>query len=136
MFKGNNRSIKKRCEICSKLTIKTPRRRQRRRIGVFIDNFEHISYIFLLFLLLTLNKINVTLIIYDWILRSKKQRWFFLAHYKYYWSKFWIKLSLPITYATWIWLKLLVSLYLYLHCGVLESFFFQVEPLLRSLLWA
>ena len=32
------------CEICSKLTIKTPERRQRRRSGVFIVNFEYISY--------------------------------------------------------------------------------------------
>ena len=35
-----------RCEICSKLTIKTPEWRQSRRFGVFIVNFEHISYFF------------------------------------------------------------------------------------------
>ena len=28
LFKVNNRNIRKRCEICSKLTIKTPERRQ------------------------------------------------------------------------------------------------------------
>ena len=39
-----------------KLTIKTPERHQRRRSGVFIVNFEHISHLFLVFLLLTLNK--------------------------------------------------------------------------------
>ena len=47
---------RKRCEICSKLIIKTPERRQCRCSGVFIVNFEHISHLFLVFLLLTLNK--------------------------------------------------------------------------------
>ena len=36
MFKVNNRNTKTRCEICSKLTIKTPERRQWRRSGVFV----------------------------------------------------------------------------------------------------
>ena len=31
-----------RCEICSKLTIKKPERRQWRRCGVLIVNFQHI----------------------------------------------------------------------------------------------
>ena len=53
MFKVNNRNAGKRCEICSKLTIKTPERCV--RTGVFIVNFEHISHLVLLFLLLTLN---------------------------------------------------------------------------------
>ena len=35
MFKVNNRSTRTRCEICSKLTIKTPERRQWHRSGVF-----------------------------------------------------------------------------------------------------
>ena len=55
LFKVNNRNTRKRSEICSKLTIKTPERRQRRRSGVFIVNFEHISHLFLVLLLLTLN---------------------------------------------------------------------------------
>ena len=55
LLKVNNRNSRKRCEICSKLTIKT-RERRRRRSGVFIVNFEHVSHLFLLFLLLTLNK--------------------------------------------------------------------------------
>ena len=38
-------------EIYSKFTIKTPERR--RRSGVFIVNFEHISHLVLVFLLLT-----------------------------------------------------------------------------------
>ena len=50
LFKSN-RNIRKRCEICSKLTIKTPERRQLRRLGVF----EHVSHFLLVFLLLTLN---------------------------------------------------------------------------------
>ena len=53
LFKVNNRNTIKRCEISSKLTIKTPERR--RRSGVFTVNFEHISHLFLVFLL-TLNK--------------------------------------------------------------------------------
>ena len=54
LFKVNNRNSKKRCEISSKLTIKTPKRHQKRH-PVFIANFEHISHLFLAFLLLTLN---------------------------------------------------------------------------------
>ena len=45
-------TVEKRCEICSKLTLKTPERRR----GVFIGNFEHISPFFLVCLLLALNK--------------------------------------------------------------------------------
>ena len=47
LLKVNNRNIRTRCEICSKLTMKSP--------GVFIVNFEHISHLALVFLLLTLN---------------------------------------------------------------------------------
>ena len=39
MFKVNNRT---KCEICLKLTMKIPERRQWPRSGVFIVNFEHI----------------------------------------------------------------------------------------------
>ena len=55
-FKVNNRNTRTRCEICSKLTRKTPERRHWRRSGVFIVNFEHISHLALVFLLLTLNR--------------------------------------------------------------------------------
>ena len=34
--------LEKGFEICSKLTIKTPERRQWRRFGVFIVNFEYV----------------------------------------------------------------------------------------------
>ena len=47
--------IETRCEICSKLTIKIPERRDWRRSGIFVVNFEHISRLALVFLLLTLN---------------------------------------------------------------------------------
>ena len=43
-------------EIYSDLTIKTLERRHWRRSGVFIVNFEQISHIVLVFLLLILNK--------------------------------------------------------------------------------
>ena len=56
MFKVNNKNTRTRCEICSKLTIKMPERRQWRRFGVFIVNFEHISQLVLVFLLLTLSR--------------------------------------------------------------------------------
>ena len=41
--KFNNRKTRARCEICSKLTIKAPERRQWRCYSVFIDNFEHVK---------------------------------------------------------------------------------------------
>ena len=49
LFKVNNRNTRTRCEICSKLTIKTP------ELLLTIVNFEHISHLVLVFLLLTLN---------------------------------------------------------------------------------
>ena len=55
-FKVNNRDTKTRCKICLKLTIKTLERRQWRRSSVFIVNFEHISHLVLVILLLALNK--------------------------------------------------------------------------------
>ena len=53
LFKVKNKNIRKRCEICSKLTTKT---RYWHCSGIFIVNFEHISHLFGVFLLLTLNK--------------------------------------------------------------------------------
>ena len=43
LLEVNNKNTKKRCEMCSKLTIKTP------NSGVFIVNSEHISHLFLAF---------------------------------------------------------------------------------------
>ena len=45
-----------RCEICSKLKIKSPERPQWSRSGVFFVKFEHISHLILKFLLLTLSR--------------------------------------------------------------------------------
>ena len=57
LFKVNNRNTaRKRCAICSNLTIKILEPRHSRRSGVFIVTFEHISHLFLIFLLLILNK--------------------------------------------------------------------------------
>ena len=55
LFKVNNSNIKKRCEIPSKLT-EISERLQWRSSEVFIVNPEHISHIFLVFLLLTLKE--------------------------------------------------------------------------------
>ena len=55
LLKVNNRNTRTRCEICSKLTARTLERRYWRRSGVFVVNFEHISHLVLVFLLLTLN---------------------------------------------------------------------------------
>ena len=51
MFKVNSKNTRTRCEICSKLIIKTPEWRQWCLSGVFIVNFEYILH--LVFLLLT-----------------------------------------------------------------------------------
>ena len=47
MFKVNIRNTSTRCEICSNLNNK----------GIFIVNFEHISHLVLVFLLLTLSRL-------------------------------------------------------------------------------
>ena len=73
LLKVNNKNSKKWCKICSKLTIKAPKRRQSRRSGVFIVNFEHISQLFSEFLLLTLNKLILNASRDIWVrLRLKK----------------------------------------------------------------
>ena len=55
LLKVNNKNTRTRCETCSKLKIKTPERRQKCRSSVFIVDFEDISHVVLVFLLLTLN---------------------------------------------------------------------------------
>ena len=54
LLKVNNKNTRKMCEICSKLTIKTPERRPWHCSGVIIVNFEHTSHLVLVFLSLTL----------------------------------------------------------------------------------
>ena len=55
LLKVNNRNTRTKCEIFSKLAIKTPERRQWRHFGVFIVNLEQIPHLVLVFLLLTFN---------------------------------------------------------------------------------
>ena len=55
LLKGNNWNTRTRCEICSKLPIKTAEQRHRRRSGAFIVNLKHILLLALVFLLLTFN---------------------------------------------------------------------------------
>ena len=54
-FKFINRSTRTSCEKYWKLTIKTPERRQC-RCSFFIANFEHVSLLVLVFLMLTLRR--------------------------------------------------------------------------------
>ena len=56
LFKVNNRKTRTRCEICLKLTIKTPKRCHWCQSGVFFVNFEHILHLILVFLLITLSR--------------------------------------------------------------------------------
>ena len=56
LYKVNNRNTRKMREICSKLIIKTSELRQWPLSGVFIVTFKHISHLFLVLALLTLNK--------------------------------------------------------------------------------
>ena len=48
-FTCSNKNTRTRCETCLTLVIKIPERCQRRRFGIFIINFEHISHLFLVF---------------------------------------------------------------------------------------
>ena len=56
LLKVNNRNTRRRCEICSKLTMKTPEWHHWRRSGEIINNSEHTSHLVLVFLLLTLSR--------------------------------------------------------------------------------
>ena len=62
LVKVNYRNTRK-CEICSKLTIKTLERPQWRRSGAFIVNFEHI----LLLLCSGVSIINIEHVIAGWV---------------------------------------------------------------------
>ena len=56
MFNVSSRNTRTRCEIFSKLTVKSPGRRHWRPSGVFIVYFGHISHLFLVFVLSTLTR--------------------------------------------------------------------------------
>ena len=58
MLKVNNRNTRTRCEIHSKLIIKTTERRHWPRSDVFIVNFEYIWHFVQVFLWLTLSRYN------------------------------------------------------------------------------
>ena len=55
ILKVNNTKARRKWEICSKLTIKTPERLHWSRPGAFNVNSEHISHLFLVLLVLTYN---------------------------------------------------------------------------------
>ena len=55
MLKGNNRNTRTRSEICSKLIKKRPEQHRWPYSRVFTVNFERISHLVLVLLLLTLN---------------------------------------------------------------------------------
>ena len=55
LVQSGDRYTRKKSEIFSQLTIKTPEQRHGHSSDVFIVNFEQISHIFLVFLLLTLS---------------------------------------------------------------------------------
>ena len=56
LFKVNNENTRTVFDICSKLTIKIPKRRHKSYFIVFSVNFEKISHMFQVFALLTLKK--------------------------------------------------------------------------------
>ena len=62
----NNKSTRNRCQICSKLTIKTSERRHGRRSGVFIINFEHISHLFSSVSTVDFEQVNVSWVTVSW----------------------------------------------------------------------
>ena len=56
MFNVNNGNTRTSCEIYPKLTIKTPEKRYSGHSGVFFVNFEQISHLVLVVLLLALSR--------------------------------------------------------------------------------
>ena len=59
LFRVNKKPTRTRCEMCWKLTIKTPVRCQWRRSGAFIVDFEHNLHLALMSLLLTLSRYEI-----------------------------------------------------------------------------
>ena len=53
MLKASDANTRKRCAICSNLTIKTSGQHHGRHSGAFIINFEYISHLLLVFVLWT-----------------------------------------------------------------------------------
>ena len=73
------RNTRKRCETCSKFTIKTTETRQWHRFGIFIFNFEHVLHLFVVFLLLTLTWMAINV--------CKFRTWMVInvCNFKYFW---------------------------------------------------
>ena len=65
LFKVDNKSTRKKSEICLKLTIKTPERRHSGRFSVFIVNFRHVSDFFPSASIVDFEQLNVRLCILD-----------------------------------------------------------------------
>ena len=61
-------TLEQRCEICSKLTITPPKRRQWCRFGGFIVNFEHISHLCSSFSIVNFEQVNA-----GWVFPRKIQ---------------------------------------------------------------
>ena len=62
-YKFNNRNNRTKHELCSELTIKTPEQCHWRCCGVFIVNFQHISHLVLVFLLLTWSRLMLAALV-------------------------------------------------------------------------
>ena len=92
MLEVSNRNTRTRCETCSKLTIKALERRQQRCSGVFIVNFEHISHLVLVILLLTLNVLLQAG--YEVLLTEKHVQGSLVVKFKWIISKFFHGLNL------------------------------------------
>ena len=58
-------TLEQRCEIRLELTRKTPKRRNWRRLGVFIVNFEHISHFCSSVSIVNFEQVN-----FDWVVKS------------------------------------------------------------------
>ena len=77
-FKANIRNPRNICEKCSKLTIKTPERRQ--RSGVFIVNFEHIWQILLGVPFVDFEQVNISCGNALILIKDKWSLWQFRRH--------------------------------------------------------
>ena len=67
LFKIKNRNTKKRCDVCSKLTVKTLDRHHRRRSSDFVVNFEHISHLFSSVSIVDFEQVNIS-----WVTSMKR----------------------------------------------------------------
>ena len=82
LFKVSDRNTRKRCEIRSKLTVKTPKLRHWHRSGVFNVTFEHIPHLFLVFLSLNLNRKMLPCITY--LAYASGLRFFLFLSFRFY----------------------------------------------------